>query len=196
MPVDQRIQPRLVDERLVAALSHETRAHALTVFTERPASTKEIAEELNKSVSGVWYHVDKLLKLGCIELVRSEKRRGAMEHFYRATVQSFFSTEEWEHVPKSKRLTITMGALRLIADDVAEAMRTGTADAVDRHLSRTQLILDEEGWEETGALLAETLEGLLLIREKSAMRRAKTDERPTHASVSLMQFELPSPAGS
>lgn len=196
MPVKQKAQPRLVDDRLVAALSHETRAHALTVFSERPASTKEIAAELKESVSAVWYHVDKLLKLGCIELVRSEKRRGAMEHFYRATIRPFFGAEGWEQVPKSERLAITMGALRLIADDVDEAMRLKTVDAVDRHLSRTQLLLDDEGWQETGDLLAETLEKLTLIRENSAMRRAKSSDKAIRASVSIMQFQLPSRASS
>lgn len=192
MPAKEKAQPRLVDERLVAALSHATRAHALAVFTERPASTKEIAAELKESVSAVWYHVDKLLKLGCIELVRSEKRRGAMEHFYRATVRHFFNDDAWENVPKSERLAITMGVLRLIAGDLDEAIQTETADAVDRHLSRTQLILDQEGWRETGDLLAEALEALLGIRERSAMRRADTDEKAIRASVSIMQFELPS----
>ena len=64
-------------------------------------------------------------------------------------------------------------------------------DAIDRHLSRTLLILDKQGWAETGELLAGTLEGLLIIREKCTTRRAESDERPIRASVSMMQFELP-----
>jgi predicted ArsR family transcriptional regulator len=192
VPVKQEAKPRLVDERLVAALSHGTRAHALTVFTERPASTKEIAAELKESVSAVWYHVDKLLKLGCIELVRSEKRRGAMEHFYRATVRHFFDTKTWESLPARNRLTIAMGILRSIAGDVDDAVRAKTVDTVDNHLTRTLLMLDREGWEESNALLDETLEGLLKIREKSAMRLAESDEPPIRASVSMMEFELPS----
>jgi predicted ArsR family transcriptional regulator len=185
--------PKLVDERLVTALSHETRAHALAVFTERPASTKEIAGELGKSVSAVWFHVDKLRELGCIELVETKKRRGATEHFYRATIRHFFDAETWKNLSKPKRLTVTMGILRLIATDLNEAMQAETADAIDRHLSRTLLILDKEGWEETIDLLAETLERLLVIRETSATRRVETED-PIRTSVSIMQFELPSHA--
>jgi predicted ArsR family transcriptional regulator len=192
VPAKQEAKPRLVDERLVAALSHETRAHALTVFTERPASTKEIAAELKKSVSAVWYHVDKLLKLGCIELVRSERRRGAMEHFYRATVRHFFDTKAWESLPERNRLTIAMGILRSIAGDVDEAVQAKTVDTVDNHLSRTLLMLDADGWRESNALLDETLEGLLQIREKSAMRLAHSDAQPIRSTVSILQFELPS----
>lgn len=191
MAPKQQRKPRLIDERLVAALSHETRAHALAVFTERPASTKEIADELKKSVSAVWFHVDKLRDLGCIELVETKKRRGATEYFYRATVRHFFDAAAWEALPSPKRLAITMGVLRLIATDLDEAMQAETADAINRHLSRTLLILDKEGWEETTDLLAETLERLLIIRERSATRRAETED-PIRASVSIMQFELPS----
>lgn len=184
-------KPRLIDERLVAALSHETRAHALAVFTERPASTKEIAGELKKSVSAVWFHVDKLRDLGCIELVETKKRRGATEYFFRATVRHFFDATAWETLPKRKRLAITMGVLRLIATDLDEAMQAETVDAIDRHLSRTLLILDKEGLAETTDLLAETLERLLVIREKSVTRRSGSED-PIRTSVSIMQFELPS----
>jgi hypothetical protein len=135
--------------------------------------------------------VDQLLKLGCIELVETKRRRGAREHFYRATVRHFFDAEVWENVPKRKRLTITMGVLRLIAGDLDEAVQTQTVDAVDRHLSRTLLTLDGEAWEESNALLDDTLEKLLGIREKATMRMAETGEEPIRASVSIMHFQLP-----
>lgn len=191
MTAKHKKKPKLFDERLVTALSHETRAHALAVFTERPASTTELAKELGESVNAVWHHVDKLLKLGCIELVETKRRRGAHEHFYRATVRHFFDAEAWETVPKQERLTITMGVLRLIAGDVDEAIQAQTVDALDRHLSRTLMNLDSEGWAEANALLGETLEKLLEIREKATMRMAKTGEKPIRASVSLMHFLLP-----
>jgi predicted ArsR family transcriptional regulator len=194
VPQTQVKAPRLVDERLVTALSHEIRAHALTVFTERPASPKEIAGELRRSVSAVWYHVDKLRKLDCIELVRTEKRRGATEHFYRATVRHFFDTTTWESLPEHSRTTIAMGILRSIAADVDDAVHAKTVDTVENHLSRTLMMLDVEGWKESNALLDETLEGLLVIRERSAARLARSQATPVRSTVSIMQFELPSRA--
>lgn len=192
MPKEELRAPKLVDDRLVSALSHETRAHALTACTERPTSTKEIAAELGLSVSAVWYHVRKLLDLGCIELVESKRRRGATEHFYRATVRHFFDADIWAQLPERKRETIAVGILQMIAADVDEAVRAKCVDTGENHLSRTLMILDREGWAETTDLLAEALERLLLIREKSVMRRAESDEGAIRASVSMMQFELPS----
>lgn len=187
---------RLVDERLITALSHETRAHALTVFTERPASTKEIAEELGQSVSAVWYHVDRLFKLGCIEEVESKRRRGARERFFRATVRHYFDDEMWEGIPQPRRLVIAMGILGLISGDVSEAAKSETVDTIDNHLTRTLLMLDRVGWDEASGLLNDTLEGLLSIRERAVLRLGKSEDRPIRTSVSIMQFELPPRSGS
>jgi predicted transcriptional regulator len=43
-----------------------------------------IAAELGLDLRGVAYHVRVLKKLGCIELVGTQPRRGAVEHVYRA----------------------------------------------------------------------------------------------------------------
>lgn len=196
MPAKQKKTPDLLNERLVAAFSHETRAHALGVFAVRPASTKEIAMELNKSVSSVWYHVDKLFELGCIELVRSEKRRGAMEHFYRATVPHFFDDETWASLPEKNRREIALGILRLIAGDLNEAVQADALDTIDNHLSRSLLHLDRQGWNESKEILDEALRLLLDARERAAMRMAKTEEDSIRVSATIMQFELPPRAGA
>jgi len=191
VPPTKKKTPPLLNDRLVAAFSHETRAHALGVFAVRPASTKEIANELEKSVSAVWYHVDKLRELGCIEQVRAEKRRGATEHFYRATVPHFFDDETWASLPKRNRHEIALGILRLIASDLNEAVQAEALDTIDNHLSRSMLNLDREGWNESKVLLNETLEQLFQIRERATMRMAKSGEDSIRVSATIMQFELP-----
>jgi predicted ArsR family transcriptional regulator len=47
-------------------------------------SPKAIAEVLGLDVRQVAYHVRVLRKLGCIELVETQQRRGTVEHIYRA----------------------------------------------------------------------------------------------------------------
>lgn len=190
MPTKQK--SKLFDEDLVKALSHPTRAHAFAVFTERPASTSEIAAEVEEETGAVHHHVQKLLKLGCIEEVKSERRRGATEHYYRATARHYFDPDAWEAIPKKGRLDISMSVLRLISNDLSKALVAGTVDAVDRHLTRTRLAIDAEGFAAVHDLLDKTLEGLYKIREESLARLAKSDEAPVEASVSMMQFELPS----
>ncbi len=73
-----------IDPRLAKALSNEVRARALDLLSAGPMSPKEIAAELGLDVRGLAYHVRVLKKLGCIELVETRPRRGAVEHVYRA----------------------------------------------------------------------------------------------------------------
>jgi predicted transcriptional regulator len=81
------MRPRAVsiDQRLAKALSHSVRAQALALIAEGAASPKQIAERLDTDLRGVAYHVRVLLRLGCIELVETQQRRGAVEHIYEAT---------------------------------------------------------------------------------------------------------------
>lgn len=73
-----------LDPRLAKALSNDVRARALGLLVEEAKSPKLIAEELGLDLRGVAYHVRVLKKLGCIELVETLPRRGAVEHVYRA----------------------------------------------------------------------------------------------------------------
>lgn len=69
---------------LERALAHPLRARALKLFGDAPKSPNQVAKELGVDVSSLAYHVRVLRKLGCIELVETRQRRGALEHFYRA----------------------------------------------------------------------------------------------------------------
>lgn len=76
-------RPISIDQRLAKALSSPLRARALALIAEGIASPKAISVELDLDVRGVAYHVRVLRKLGCIELVETQQRRGAIEHIYR-----------------------------------------------------------------------------------------------------------------
>ena len=61
--------PRLVVPELATAMRHPTRSYMLTILTERVASPKEIAKDLNRTIRHVTYHLGVLEELGCVELV-------------------------------------------------------------------------------------------------------------------------------
>lgn len=71
--------------KLEKALAHPLRARALPLFGEQPMSPNQVATQLGVDVSLLAYHVRVLRNLGCIELVATRQRRGALEHFYCAT---------------------------------------------------------------------------------------------------------------
>lgn len=180
----------VVDRRLAKALSHPLRAHVLSILNERVASPNQIAGELEESLGNVSYHVKTLAEMGCIELVRTEPRRGAIEHFYRAVVRPFFSDKDWKRLPPSARQGISDVTLQLIWEDTSDALTAGTFDRrTDRHLSRSRLVLDEQGWGQVNELLLEMMNRVVEIESESAQRRAVAGESGFNTRMVLMHFE-------
>ena len=71
-------------DELMKALSHPLRRKILGRASQ-PFSPKQLARELGEPIGNVSYHVRILAEAGLIELVKTEPRRGAVEHFYRAS---------------------------------------------------------------------------------------------------------------
>jgi DNA-binding transcriptional ArsR family regulator len=182
----------LVDPRIAKALSHPMRARILGILDERVASPNEIAEAIDERLPNVSYHVRALLDLGCIELVDTAQRRGAIEHYYRAVVRPFFSDRDWKRLPRSGRQAISDAALRIIWEDVSEALGAGTFESrPDRHLSHNDVVLDDEGWQEVAKLLNDMISNVQRIESASAKRLKTAGEDGIPATVVAMQFELP-----
>ena len=188
-----------VSPQLAAAMSHPTRVHAMSVLAERAlsdeaASPRELAEVIGEPLSNVTYHVNQLLQLGCIELVRTEPARGGrvLEHFYRTTQRAFFDNDAWEALTEKERLGVTGVIMRMVAKDIAAAMASGTFFIEDnKHITRSPMKVDPEGWEEIGELLNRTTKELIEIEERVAAR-AETGQPPEiDAKVEILQFRSP-----
>src|SRR6478672_2770749 len=165
--------PRLINDKLITALGHPTRVHAVMVLDQRAASPSELARELGRSVRHVTYHIEVLEKLGCIELVGREPAGGGrvIESFYKATARAWFDREAWEEMEDEKaKIAVTMPILSLISEDVARAMVEGTFEEHDNHVSRTPMVVDDEGWDEIVTLLSSTLDELIEIQTRASNR--------------------------
>jgi len=184
-----------VDSRLAKALAHPLRVQLLAALNEGVASPNELAKKLDEPLTNVSYHVRMLHDLGCIELVETEPRRGALEHYYRAIMRPFFADRDWKRLPKNARGSISDAVLQLVWDDTAEAIKGGLFDErEDRHLSRSVLCVDDKGWEELNELLAETLDSAMQIQADSASRVSKGDGETFAANLVMMTHPTPSSA--
>jgi DNA-binding transcriptional ArsR family regulator len=184
-----------VDSRLAKALAHPLRVQLLAALNQGVASPNELAKKLDEPLTNVSYHVRMLHDLGTIELVETEPRRGALEHYYRAVVRPFFADREWKRLPRNARGSISDAVLQLVWDDTAEAIKTGIFDEREnRHLSRTVLAVDEEGWDELNELLMEMVDRAMQIQADSAGRATKDDGETF--SVNLVMMTHPTPGSA
>jgi DNA-binding transcriptional ArsR family regulator len=186
--------PEFLSPQLAAAMSHPTRVHAMRILRERTASPREVAKEIDERLNNVTYHLNQLRKLGCIELVRTQRVRGGrvLEHFYRAKRRLYFDEEAWQALTEKERLDLVGVSLRMISEDITTAMAAGTIFGDESsHLSRSAMIVDAEGWREVTEVVERATAELFEIEATIAERTADAGPADIHARVELMQFRAP-----
>jgi hypothetical protein len=184
-----------VEQIVAKAFAHPLRVQILIILNERVASPNLLAQELDQSLNLVAYHVRVLEKYDCIELVDTKQRRGATEHFYRATRRQFLSDSEWARMPQSLRPGLSGAMLKSMFDDIEEAVKSGTFDdKEDRHLTRTPMVVDKEGWGHVNSVLLETYDKLIEIQAESQGRLAKSGEQGMNTKVDMLHFLSPDPS--
>ena len=181
-----------LDERVAKALSHRLRRQILERLHDHGvASPSALADALGEPLGNISYHVRVLCELACVELVRTEPRRGALEHFYRATMSPWIDDEQWAQLPVAVRRATLSRTLARMLDAATQASPQDDFDGPETHVSRVALILDDKGSTEIVALLANTLDTALRINAESADRRAQRDPGappPIATELALMHF--------
>jgi DNA-binding transcriptional ArsR family regulator len=192
-----RTSPEGITQQLAKALAHPLRVRILSSLHKGISSPNQLAQELGEPLGNVSYHVKTLLEYDCVELVKTEPRRGAVEHFYRATDRAFLSDSDWAKIPASARKGISGSILESIGQSATEAMAEGTLDArSDSHLSDTPLQLDKQGWKELNKVLSQTVDRATAIQKEASKRMGKDKDKALQTKLAIMHFEVPSAKGS
>lgn len=177
-------RPETIDQRLVRALSHPLRIQILELLTDRVASPNWLAGQLDASLSHVAYHTRALDKCGCLVLVKTAQRRGATEHFYKATPDAFVGSPAWRGVPRPVLSGISGATLRTFIDKAIAALEAGTLDGRDDTILRWMpLLLDEPGWTEVVGIMEEATEKVLAAHLRSQDRLAASGGKDTISTV-------------
>jgi DNA-binding transcriptional ArsR family regulator len=182
------------DQNVIKALAHPLRVQILGILETRAASPNEVARELDAPLGNVSYHTRELLRFGLIKLVKKTPRRGAIEHYYKATKQPQITEAGWATTPRVVKDSMVRSALEQISDYVNAAAVDGGFHRKEAHLNRVQLTLDERGWKEASAKLTELLKSLGKIEEASRKRLERADhEGERDVTVVTMGFETAEP---
>jgi DNA-binding transcriptional ArsR family regulator len=193
MPKRKRNRRRgAIDQGFVKSLAHELRVEILTILTERMASPNELAKELNEGLSQVSYHVKVLKDYERIELLKTEPRRGAVEHYYRATSKTLLPAKTWRGVKKGLRAVIAGGFASDLFNDLADALKAKKLTKGDSHICRVLLVLDTEGWKKLRASAERFTEEVEDEQRASAARMAKANGNATGVkgyTVGVLAFE-------
>lgn len=183
--------------RLSVVFAVEVRLKIVTELYMREMSPKEFHEEFGGgSISRVTQNFERLAEAGWLRYIRSEgpggKRRGGVEHFYRATELAYCDADTWALLPYSIRVAFSWNSFKQIAQRLREALEEETFDArPDRHLTAIQLLLDQVGWERVIEAVDTEFVCQFEEQEDSRRRVSHTGEGLIRASSVLMAFESP-----
>jgi|SRR5829696_6217346 len=180
-----------MSDRMARVFAHPLRDRVLFEYHAEPTSPSKIARRLGESVSLVSYHTEVLARNGCLELVRTERRRGAVEHFYRAVVDQDIEDDEWPSVAPRLRRSLALGTLSAVTDESRRAALEGSFDEARAHMSRSLLELDDQAVDDMARVLRRVIDEVERIQAESR-GRASPNQRP-YELVMLHFARRPSP---
>ena len=170
-----------LNQKLLKAMAHPMRVQILDLMNEREWSPRELQIELDEGLSQVSYHVKVLRDFELIEGTKTEPRRGAVEHYYRAMERAFFPSGMARCIPKSAQRIIGNGILEKIDKDVGASLKSGKFyEREDWHASWTPLDLDGQGCQDAEELCDEFVKRYLALGGQTTQRRANGEGDGEH----------------
>jgi DNA-binding transcriptional ArsR family regulator len=164
--------------RMAKAMAHPLRGKILMHLSNHgTASPADLSRILDEPIGNVSYHMRMLLDLDCVELVDTRQRRGAVEHFYRATRRAILDDAAWAKLPPAARKGFAVQWFREAFADLSSAIDAGRLEggAEDVQLSFSKLELDDDGWNELHGMLDDVVARAADLQARAA--NAPSDER-------------------
>jgi DNA-binding transcriptional ArsR family regulator len=182
-----------MSDRLGRLLVHPLRHRLLLEYAAEPDNPSSVADRLGEPLNLVAYHTGILLRHGLVELVRTERRHGALTRLYRSTVRLVIEDAQWEALPTPIRRALAFGTISMVADDARRAAFSGGFDATDAHVSRIPLNLDEQGRRDVAHRLRTAYDELAAI---VAGGRERTGSDARTYEIVMLGFDLEDEIGS
>jgi hypothetical protein len=171
-------------DKLARALAHPLRQRLLFEYQGEPTTPGRVAHRLDRPVNLISYHTRVLVDHGCLMPVRTQRRRGALEHFYCSAIGHIVEDDRWEESPTAMRRALVLGTLRALADEARDAALIGGFDAQGMVLARAPVELDDEGILAVSEVLRRTYDEIQRIVDA---RRGRPGLRAVE--VALLAFE-------
>jgi predicted ArsR family transcriptional regulator len=79
----------LKDLEQIKVFAHPLRARLVEVFADMPRTAKQAAQVIGQKPTKLYHHVEMLERVGLIKLVKTQKKRGTIEKYYRTVAKRF-----------------------------------------------------------------------------------------------------------
>jgi len=160
---------KIKDLEQIRLLSDPLKLKLLQAFAESPKTTKQVAAELNESVTKLYRHVDALHDAGLLVVVEEKQKRGTVERTFRAVAQRFeadhslFSGDAAEQWAEAVRET-----LRVSEAEILQVLANAGDDETQPTFMRIRGRASPAKIAELQAMLGDWLESVTECEESSA----------------------------
>jgi DNA-binding transcriptional ArsR family regulator len=185
-----------LDQRLLKALAHPVRVQCLSLMVDGEWSPNRLHKELGVGLSQISYHIKVLKDFELIEMTRTEPRRGAVEHFYRAKERIIIPESMSSALPRTARLETLRRILSLAEKDMKKSLKAGTFyNRPDFHASWSPFVLDEQGRAKLHGKLDQLLADAIETEVESLDRLTKEGGQSIPTSLVIFAFGSERKAG-
>lgn len=188
--------------RMSVVFAVELRLKIVCELYLREMSPASFYEEFGGgSISRVTRNFERLVEWGWLEYIRKEgpggKRRGGVEHFYRATELAYFDARAWALLPYSIRVAFSWNSFKQIAARLRTAIEAGWVEPQSKgDLTDQSLRLDPIGWVNVIDAIQAHFDRTLREQRAASERIAGSGEEAIRASVVQIAFEPPGGEGT
>jgi len=153
----------------------------------RPASPRQISEATGEPLGRIVYHTAVLHRTGCVRPVDPASAESSDCVYELATL-----------LPSPPRLSLSdatrghllASVLRRVIEHAMAALQAGVLGRnPDQGASCESLLLDQQGWHETQAILEDAAERIAQAKVAAASRLAESGEPGTPTTVAMAAFE-------
>lgn len=192
MSARPRQKRREAEQNRLEAMRNPLRSEIFRILVEGPSSPSKIGRMLKLPTGNITYHIKRLVKLGCAELIEEKPSNGSIEHIYRAIERHLVETDEWEDLPPQMKEHQVGGYVQATLDDMVAGLKAGTLGTHKRfHLTQTRILVDEQGMDEALEIQEDARLKTLEAQDRSAKRLLASGEPGINMSSLQGCFELP-----
>jgi len=180
---------------MAKALLNPSRIRILNALSEGPASPKQLATIIGKSLSIASYHLEVLREADCVAL-EPEQEGLVADRLYELTPGATPTRRLGQPAFDPERSPVGPGhPSASVLQRIVEAGSGGLPGAFDArqgdHLSCISIVLDRQGQQEVSAAIGDALDRVASAHAQSMERLAKAGGKGVDATVAMASFETP-----
>jgi hypothetical protein len=126
-------------------------------------------------------------------MVEERKDGDSVKRIYSSGMH-WVNEADWEQMSLAERRVVSRQIVRVVTGELDRAVESDTFDArIDRHLSRTPFILDEQGWSEMMKIHLDAFLASVEVRDRAEERLKRSGEEGIRGRSVQVLFEVPKP---